>query len=111
MIYHDHYAGFWTGKDHGGHLFGVVEPEGLIEAPNRPASPSGDLAALEKSWLDYMLSTTPPDKRATFEQLWGQMREQTPIVSLTRIEEPRCIPQRKKFNVCRKLRPGLRRRK
>lgn len=25
MIYHDHYAGFWSGADHGGHLFGVVE--------------------------------------------------------------------------------------
>ncbi len=25
MIYQDHYAGFWTGKDHGGHLFGVIE--------------------------------------------------------------------------------------
>jgi len=25
MIHRDHYAGFWTGKDHGGHLFGVVE--------------------------------------------------------------------------------------
>jgi hypothetical protein len=25
MIYRDHYAGFWTGKDHGGHLFGVIE--------------------------------------------------------------------------------------
>ena len=26
MIYRGHYAGFWTGKDHGGHLFGVIEP-------------------------------------------------------------------------------------
>lgn len=26
MIFRDHYAGFWTGKDHGGHLFGVIEP-------------------------------------------------------------------------------------
>ena len=25
MIYDDHYAGFWNGADHGGHLFGVVE--------------------------------------------------------------------------------------
>ena len=25
MIYRDHYAGFWAGKDHGGHLFGVLE--------------------------------------------------------------------------------------
>lgn len=25
MIYRDHYAGFWTGADHGGHLFGRVE--------------------------------------------------------------------------------------
>jgi hypothetical protein len=26
MIYRGHYAGFWTGVDHGGHLFGVIEP-------------------------------------------------------------------------------------
>lgn len=26
MFYRDHYAGFWSGKDHGGHLFGVIEP-------------------------------------------------------------------------------------
>jgi hypothetical protein len=25
MIYRDHYAGFWTGKDHGGHLYGTLE--------------------------------------------------------------------------------------
>ena len=25
MIYRDHYAGFWTAGDHGGHLFGVLE--------------------------------------------------------------------------------------
>jgi hypothetical protein len=25
MIYDGHYAGFWNGGDHGGHLFGVVE--------------------------------------------------------------------------------------
>lgn len=25
MIYADHYAGFWSGGDHGGHLFGVVK--------------------------------------------------------------------------------------
>ena len=25
MIYRDHYAGFWSGADHGGHLFGMIE--------------------------------------------------------------------------------------
>ena len=25
MIYRDHYAGFWSGEGHGGHLFGIVE--------------------------------------------------------------------------------------
>ena len=25
MVYRDHYAGFWSGKDHGGHLFGMVQ--------------------------------------------------------------------------------------
>ncbi len=25
MIYADHYAGFWSSADHGGHLFGIVE--------------------------------------------------------------------------------------
>lgn len=36
MIYQDHYAGFWSGKDHGGHLFGRVErpqAEGAAEPP------------------------------------------------------------------------------
>jgi hypothetical protein len=32
MIYRDHYAGFWSGKDHGGHLFGVIE-HGKAEKP------------------------------------------------------------------------------
>jgi hypothetical protein len=27
MIYRDHYAGFWTGHGHGGHLYGMVEHE------------------------------------------------------------------------------------
>lgn len=27
MIYDGHYAGFWSGANHGGHLFGVVEPK------------------------------------------------------------------------------------
>ncbi len=30
MIYEDHYAGFWSGGDHGGHLYGIVE-HGKIE--------------------------------------------------------------------------------
>jgi len=25
MIYADHYAGFWSGADHGGHMFGMIE--------------------------------------------------------------------------------------
>lgn len=25
LFYDDHYAGFWTGKDHGGHMYGVIE--------------------------------------------------------------------------------------
>ena len=25
IIYRDHYAGFWSAPDHGGHLFGVIE--------------------------------------------------------------------------------------
>jgi hypothetical protein len=25
MIYEDHYAGFWSGADHGGHLYGMIE--------------------------------------------------------------------------------------
>jgi len=28
MIYDDHYSGFWSGDDHGGHLFGIVEKAG-----------------------------------------------------------------------------------
>ena len=33
MIYEDHYAGFWSGADHGGHLFGVVERNAVKEQP------------------------------------------------------------------------------
>ena len=25
LVYRDHYAGFWAGADHGGHLFGRIE--------------------------------------------------------------------------------------
>lgn len=32
MIYSDHYAGFWTGGDHGGHLFGTIK-RGLVDTP------------------------------------------------------------------------------
>lgn len=34
MIYQDHYAGFWTGKDHGGHLFGVIERQNAGKEDN-----------------------------------------------------------------------------
>jgi len=27
MIYDNHYAGFWSGADHGGHMFGKIERE------------------------------------------------------------------------------------
>ena len=37
MIYADHYAGFWSGGDHGGHLFGVVERVNTDE--NRAGEP------------------------------------------------------------------------
>jgi hypothetical protein len=38
MIYRDHYAGFWTGKDHGGHLFGEIKRgEGEGAAANNTA--------------------------------------------------------------------------
>ena len=32
MIYSDHYAGFWNGENHGGHLFGLIK-RGVIETP------------------------------------------------------------------------------
>jgi hypothetical protein len=38
MIYRDHYAGFWSGKDHGGHLFGVIEREGEEKAKDAAES-------------------------------------------------------------------------
>ena len=28
LIYEDHYAGFWSGGDHGGHLFGTIDRAG-----------------------------------------------------------------------------------
>jgi hypothetical protein len=33
MIYEDHYAGFWSGADHGGHLFGIVERNAVKQPP------------------------------------------------------------------------------
>ncbi len=34
LIYDDHYAGFWWGGDHGGHLMGkIMHPEGGASAP------------------------------------------------------------------------------
>lgn len=30
MIHDDHYAGFWSGGDHGGHLYGVVEHDQTV---------------------------------------------------------------------------------
>jgi hypothetical protein len=42
MIYRDHYAGFWTGADHGGHLFGRVERG---EAEGDAAPPEDEAAA------------------------------------------------------------------
>jgi hypothetical protein len=34
LIYDDHYAGFWSGGDHGGHLFGVVDrAKAAVEPP------------------------------------------------------------------------------
>jgi hypothetical protein len=32
MMYRNHYAGFWTGKDHGGHLFGIIEHANKVGA-------------------------------------------------------------------------------
>jgi hypothetical protein len=33
MIYEDHYAGFWSGADHGGHLFGKIERNADTKRP------------------------------------------------------------------------------
>jgi hypothetical protein len=45
MIYHDHYAGFWTGNNHGGHLFGLVERGENRAAPAPDAEPGGQSPA------------------------------------------------------------------
>lgn len=34
MIYDDHYAGFWSGANHGGHLYGVIEHGPTDEKPS-----------------------------------------------------------------------------
>ena len=34
MIHEGHYAGFWSGAKHGGHLFGVVEPNHSNKQPS-----------------------------------------------------------------------------
>lgn len=33
LIHEDHYAGFWNGEGHGGHLFGTVSRKADIDAP------------------------------------------------------------------------------
>ncbi len=33
LFYRDQYAGTWSGKDHGGHLFGKIEKAGAKSAP------------------------------------------------------------------------------
>jgi hypothetical protein len=39
LIYDDHYAGFWEGADHGGHLFGrITRPETEAARPGPPKS-------------------------------------------------------------------------
>lgn len=36
LIYDDHYAGFWWGGDHGGHLFGkITRPDGEAKAQSK----------------------------------------------------------------------------
>ena len=40
MIYRDHYAGFWSGKDHGGHLFGVIEHDDEEKVNDDAESPA-----------------------------------------------------------------------
>jgi len=36
MIYDNHYAGFWSGADHGGHMFGKIEHESKNEPEKGP---------------------------------------------------------------------------
>lgn len=42
MIYRDHYAGFWAGADHGGHLFGVVERDRTNDATQGATNPTAE---------------------------------------------------------------------
>jgi hypothetical protein len=43
MIYRDHYAGFWSGHGHGGHLYGVVKhDEKKLDEKNESPKKSGD---------------------------------------------------------------------
>jgi len=37
MIYDNHYAGFWSGADHGGHMFGKIERESKNEPEKESA--------------------------------------------------------------------------
>jgi hypothetical protein len=42
LIYDDHYAGFWSGGDHGGHLFGRIthgDAKPGAPGPETPAKP------------------------------------------------------------------------
>lgn len=42
LIYRDHYAGFWQGKDHGGHMWGTIEKAPAEKAPAEKAEPKGE---------------------------------------------------------------------
>src|SRR5687768_10614731 len=39
MIFRDHYAGYWSGGDHGGNLWGRIERKNQSAAPEAPAAP------------------------------------------------------------------------
>jgi hypothetical protein len=51
MFFDGHYAGYWKHGDHGGHLFGIIQPpekEAAMAAPDRPSLPRRHSSAREK---------------------------------------------------------------
>jgi hypothetical protein len=61
LIYKDHYAGMWTGKDHGGELWGRIEHAG---APTQPAPPPATRPATAPATLPATVPAVPTTTQA-----------------------------------------------
>lgn len=66
VLHGDQYAGLWSGKDHGGHMFGAIE---RLAKPNQPQDPQGKDARWA-SWRGPDGSGAVPDSNPPTE--WSE---------------------------------------